>query len=253
MAHNVQSYRKILLGGREMKKLLITAYLIAICFFIMAPAVHAYNLTTGEITLTQNSYSYGVGGEFTATPSASLTWLLDNYNANAKNGRGFETFCMEYNEEFYPGHTYIASISDRAYDGGVGPQGDPVSIGTAYLYSQFAQGILAGYFTGDRQAHAGQLQLAIWWLEQEKINGNLVAYDSSNPFMKIVFDKFGGVTGAQADAIGQYGVSVLNLTDANGGLVQDQLVYNSVPEPASLLLFGLGLLGLTGIRRKMKK
>ena len=97
-----------------MKKMTMIIYLMMAFSMMVAPAVMA-----DTIKLTQNSYSYSNGGEFTATPSADLAWLLSNYDAKAKVGGGFETFCMEYNEHFNPGSTYNASISDRAMNGGV--------------------------------------------------------------------------------------------------------------------------------------
>lgn len=218
------------------------------------------------VTLYQNSYSYGVGGEFTAVTSDPS--LLNNYSSLAKvsnsHGTGFETFCIEYNIEFNPGVTYNAAINGGAIPGGGGVTPgsgdgvhsgyDPISIGTAWLYSQFAGGTLAGYDylnTANRKADAGLLQTAFWYLENE-IN----SISPSNPFYALVMDKYGSVAAAEANSDGQYGVAALNLTDGNGGYHQSQLVQTaSVPEPSTvvagaLLLLPLGMSAFRVLRNK---
>ena len=44
-----------------------------------------------------------------------------------------------------------------------------------------------------------------------------------------------------------------NLGGDNVGAILDNVTVSAVPEPISLLLFGLGLVGLAGVRRKFKK
>jgi len=214
----------------------------------LAGALAAPNLFAGMTVSLQNdtaNYSYGDGGEFRATPNADLSSQIawGAYSTATKGANSFQTFCIEYNEEFYVGQTYNVSISDRAMYGSQAPSGDALSIGTAWLYSQFAAGTLANYtyaFGKSRTISANALQQAIWWLEGEGGTKNALI-SAAEQALNLTDDSI------KYDSQGAYGVKALNLGDP--GKVQDQLVI-VVPEPATMVagLFLVIPFGFSGLR-----
>jgi len=220
--------------------------LIALVGMLAVPALQAAVSvgSSGTITLSTGPNSVGVGGEFVATGFGGLSDLGT-----------FSSFCLEHNEYFNPGGTYNAAVNTAAVSGGVSTSGspgsDPLSMGTAWLYSQFRAGTLGGY-TG--AATAGQLQNAIWWLE-----GEIAADQSANPFISLIPDASWRDYNSKVDANGAFGVVALNLnyrnTDgSNGRRAQDQLAIVPVPEPTTIIAGALLLLpfAVSTIRRSRK-
>jgi hypothetical protein len=238
-----------------MKKLYIVLSLAG-----MMAATNLYAGFDGTVTVNYGPYNGNGGGEFTANSSG-----LGN----------FLTFCIEDNEYFNPGGTYSYIENTGAVLGGVSGQHatdpntglsmDNISIGTAWLYSQFRAGSIPVASTGQ----AEDLQLAIWFLEGEKTSVDLTA-----GAITLLGDAETGTgksdyTGLEADSGGAYGVIALNLystSPVSGApvnetatidgqtyyVVQDQLAV--VPESTTviagaLLLLPFGVSTLRILRR----
>jgi len=218
---------------------------------MMAPRVFAYVGLDGTLNFGAPTYQNGDGGEF---------------NAVTTGFGSFPTFCIEAQEYIGqpPSGPYTYTINTGAVSGDLGADAidpntglpmDNISVGTAWLYSQFRTGTLTldtgtgSYFDANRLANAGELQNAIWYLEDEG--------GQNNGYVALAESALGlNAVQVKADSNGAYGVVALNLFDPQGNLAQDQLAMalvppTEVPEPSDSVLIAMafGALGLV-LRRK---
>lgn len=226
-----------------------------------ALALSITEASAAQVQITRiNGYFTYPGGEFTITPIDPACQWWGNYGPRTHdqllpNPPGdFQSFCLEHQEGFLPKANF--TISDRAILGGVGLQGDPISIGTAWLYWLFVTEQLQQYdYTPGlgRSASAQELQRAIWWLEDE--NGGALA-----DWIKALLEaEFGDEKAAKRDSQGAYNVRVLNIwgrpTDEYpcGEPGQDMLVLCVPDGGITLMLLGISVGALAFVSRKIRK
>jgi hypothetical protein len=225
---------------------------------------------SGTVSLWDGPYSSGVGSEFTALATPSLLGGYAATTLQVANGQtGFQTFCVQTAVDISPGtssyppltYNYTLSLSSVG-----SPDAFPLSEGTAWLYAQFAQGLLNNYDyanTGSnptpgagagRATDAAALQSALWYLQGGQAwPSGYVFGGAGNIYYNEALSYFGSLSALDANATlsTDFGVQIMDLSLA-GSPAQDQLVYvgSAVPEGGpTLALLAAGLASLAACKR----
>lgn|ERR1022692_235595 len=225
-----------------MKKILLTV--------LVATAVATFQAGAIIVTVDQVA-GYNAGdGEFNIAPVIGSGYGASDLYNNNSGGLGFGTFCINRSVSIIVPGQYNATVIPS----GVDPvSGNQISVGTAWLFLQFAQGSLAGYnYTPGvgRVNSAYLLQNAIWVLEGQ------IGNNFADVFLAAAITRFGSLAAAELDNNQQFGVGVLglNTVTANGGVgAPAQPMLTLLPDGGSvLILLGMGLSGLAVFARKFR-
>jgi PEP-CTERM motif len=220
-----------------MKKIL---FLLLIAFFVSGVSqALAYDFGVADEDLVQWDENHvGSGGEFGFTVYSS--------------GYKWSTFCVEVDESlFFNSFVPWMTVDDISNSNSTGT-GNLSDNSVAWLYWNFSKGDLDGYSSANTNDQS-DLQKVIWDQLGQRDYSSVDYFD---------YDKVSNwLSSASADITNNNWtnngrVQILQLTNAAGSEgYQDVLIAgtNPVPEPTTMALLGIGLLGLVAVGRKKAK
>lgn len=194
----------------------------------------------------------------------------------------FQTFCVNPLQDFIAGQTNAGKLDYNSTNGTTSTKEPPhsLTVGTAWLYKEFVTEGLTGYYEysyGTNRANSAvELQDAIYYLmgfgERMKVTANNATAWTTNTYLALL-DNMSGYNRAfwQAtyDPASNYGglmddiqvfVMQNSFVQRNPDVtIRQDVLYairsggSDVPEPASLLLWTLGGLGVTSVAYRKRR
>jgi hypothetical protein len=200
--------------------------------FILCAAVALFSMSQMAVadTITYTGLTYTPAGTVHITsPIGPGTYYAGQFSITW-NGNGTWAYCVDLTNTISPG----------IYDA------TPSALSSGYFKAAYLLDLYRGQ--ADTANESAGLQMAIW----KSIYGDSFTFDSvSDPAITGYYNTYiASLVGFDPNTYqGSSNYTYLNLYNVGSTTVRQGLI-TGVPEPMTLILFGLGLIGLAGFRRK---